>query len=142
MHQKFASNVICTGEIAWEPAGMALVLVVEDDADIRQVMIDALESAGYEAEAVPDGRAALRRLRAGIAPLLILLDCNMAGMDGAGFRAEQMRDAAISEIPVLLLSGGADLSEQAVSMGVRYLGKPFRLSELIAAVDEICRLAR
>jgi CheY-like chemotaxis protein len=118
---------------------MAIVLVVEDDADIREVMIEALAGAGHRAESAASGGAALTLLRdGGPHPELILLDSNMAGMNGPAFRAEQLRDPHLAQIPVLLLSGAADLSELAASMGVRFLRKPFRLGELIAAVDEIC----
>src|SRR3954470_3339684 len=62
---------------------MAIVLVVEDDADIREVMIEALAGAGHRAETAASGAAALTRLRdGGPRPQLILLDNNMAGMNG------------------------------------------------------------
>jgi CheY-like chemotaxis protein len=117
---------------------MPMVLVIEDDADIRHVMIEALESAGYQAEAVASGSAALDRLRAGIVPQLILLDSNMAGMNGAAFREAQLKDPDLAPIPVLLLSGGADLTEQAAAMRVNFLRKPFRLAELMGAVQQVC----
>lgn len=117
---------------------MPLVLVVEDDADIRQVMLEALQGAGYQAEAVSGGAQALERLRAGAPPQLILLDSNMAGMSGAAFREAQLKDADLARIPVLLMSGAASLSEQAKAMRVDSLRKPFRLAELIAAVEQLC----
>jgi CheY-like chemotaxis protein len=115
-----------------------MVLVVEDDADIRHVMVDALEGAGYQAEAVESGAAALSRLRAGAVPQLILLDSNMAGMSGAAFRAAQLKDPDLAAIPVLLLSGAAGLSEEAAAMQVNFLRKPFRLAELMGAVEQVC----
>jgi CheY-like chemotaxis protein len=117
---------------------MPLVLVVEDDADIRLVMLEALHSAGYEAEAVAGGVHALERLRAGTQPQLILLDSNMAGMSGAAFREAQLQDPALAAIPVLLLSGGENLSDQAQAMRVNFLHKPFRLAELMSAVQQVC----
>jgi CheY-like chemotaxis protein len=116
--------------------------VIEDDADIREVMIEALVAEGHRAAAAASGTAALAQLRDGMKPELILLDSNMAGMNGAAFRAEQLRDPALADIPVLLLSGGGDLAELAASLQVQFLRKPFRLSELIAAVNELCVAAR
>ena len=121
---------------------MPLVLVVEDDADIRLVMLEALHSAGYQAEAVAGGTEALERLRAGTPPQLILLDSNMAGMNGTAFREAQLKDPKIAAIPVLLLSGGDGLSEQAQAMRVNFLPKPFRLAELMGAVQKVCGPAR
>jgi CheY-like chemotaxis protein len=117
---------------------MPMVLVVEDDADIRQVMLEALEGAGYQAEAVAGGAEALHRLRAGAMPQLILLDSNMTGMSGAAFREAQLKDPDLASIPVLLLSGAAGLSEQAAAMRVDFLRKPFRLAELVGAVQQVC----
>ena len=116
-----------------------LILVVEDDSDIRQVMLEALQSAGYLAEAVPGGAEALARLRGGaVTPALILLDNNMAGMNGVAFRQAQLADPELAGIPVLLLSGAAGLAEQAAEMNVQFLRKPFRLAELLAAVQQVC----
>ena len=117
---------------------MPMVLVVEDDADIRQVMREALEGAGYDVELVAGGAEALHRLEAGSIPQLILLDSNMAGMSGAAFRAAQLENPRLASIPVLLLSGAASLAEQAAAMRVDFLRKPFRLAELIRAVQQAC----
>ena len=67
----------------------APILIVEDDADVRDTMVQVLESEGFSVRATRDGREALDALRAGLRPRLILLDLMMPVMNGWQFR-EQM----------------------------------------------------
>src|SRR5437879_4549846 len=67
------------------------VLIVEDDADLREMMAQLLLLEGFTAQAVGNGREALEYLRRGDAPQLILLDLMMPVMDGWEFRREQKR---------------------------------------------------
>lgn len=58
------------------------VLVVEDDADIRQTLVELLDEAGYVVAAISDGKPALTRLHTSKERLVVLLDLNMPGMSG------------------------------------------------------------
>jgi two-component system response regulator MprA len=60
-------------------------------------------------------------------------------MDGKSFRAEQQKDPALSEIPVVVLSAHADLDSAAVQMqAAGFLRKPVELSALLATVAQFC----
>src|SRR5205823_3499761 len=84
------------------------ILVVDDDAHIRQFVCEALDFEGYEARAAHDGRAALDVL-AGWQPDLILLDLNMPRMDGWSFCAHQRETPEIADIPVALMSAAHNI---------------------------------
>jgi CheY-like chemotaxis protein len=68
--------------------GRPTVLVVEDDAAIRQALIDAIRADGYRVETAINGLEALEKLRWGLRPCLIVLDMQMRLMTGWEFRAE------------------------------------------------------
>ena len=81
-------------------AGLS-VCVVDDDADIREVLTDVLSIEGYDVVAAGDGESALALLRARpSACRLILLDLMMPRMNGWEFRRQQLQDPTIAEIPV------------------------------------------
>jgi len=89
-------------------AHSAPVLVVEDDRDVRESLVAVLEDAGYRVMSAADGRAALDLLRAGPRPAVILLDLMMPVMDGFEFRAEQVRDPSLADVPGGIRSSWAD----------------------------------
>lgn len=110
-----------------------LILVVDDDPDIRDTLSDVLADAGFIVSTAANGREALRALRQGLSPALILLDVMMPVMDGWQFRDEQLRAPELAGIPVVLLSAHSnvrDMVERTRPAGV--LKKPLRLKELLA----------
>lgn len=116
------------------------ILVVDDDADIRDALIDILEDHGYVTRAAANGREALDALRAGLHPDVILLDLMMPVMDGAQFRREQLNDPRLRDLPVVVISAGNDLDQHASSLGVaERLRKPLDLERLL---EMIARHAR
>src|SRR6185312_10201635 len=80
------------------------VLVVDDDDDIRLLLRELLERAGYDVDVVESGRAALRQLYAA-APALVILDVTMPDLDGYQ-TLERIRD--LSDVPVLMLTARAE----------------------------------
>jgi CheY-like chemotaxis protein len=111
------------------------VMVVEDDALIRELVIQALACEGFTPVGASNGDEALRYLRQDRAPpALILLDLMMPVMNGWQFRAEQLEDPALAGIPVIVMSAldDADISADAV------VGKPFVIEALL---DIVSRLA-
>src|SRR5258707_9456951 len=74
------------------------ILLVDDDKDIREAIQDILEDEGYETISMKDGQAALTFLRSHPAPPLILLNWNMAPMNGPQFMVERARETALSQI--------------------------------------------
>src|SRR4051812_4093974 len=89
------------------------VLVVEDDAAIRDELADVLRENGYDVLAAENGVDALGRLAPGGPPSLIVLDLMMPIMDGWGFRAEQLKLPAIAQIPIVVITGGNDAEQEA-----------------------------
>jgi len=113
------------------------VLVVEDDADILRAIVQVLQDEGTTVRAAENGRVALTMLRepGATLPCVILLDLMMPVMDGWAFRAEQLRDPALADIPVIVLTADGHAVEKATLMnGANALRKPVELETLLAAV--------
>jgi CheY-like chemotaxis protein len=108
------------------------VLVVDDDADVRTAIAEVLSVEGFSVTEAADGFEGLRRAREEH-PDVILLDLLMPRMDGYGFRAEQRADAALADIPVVVISG-ADESKAGELGAAAFLHKPFDLRVLVDAV--------
>jgi CheY-like chemotaxis protein len=114
------------------------VLVVEDDADILRAIVQVLEDEGYAVRSAENGQLALAALREAGAPrpCLILLDLMMPVMDGWAFRAEQLRDPALSDIPVIVLTADGAAAEKIRRMnGMGALRKPVELLTLLDAIQ-------
>jgi DNA-binding response OmpR family regulator len=129
----------CAGK--WYEARMnsrARVLVVDDDPDIRLLLRELLQRAGYEVDEVDDGRTALRRLFES-PPALVILDVTMPGMDGYQ-TLERMRD--LSDVPVLMLTARTQELEKVRGLGAGaddYVAQPFGRQELLARVQALLR---
>lgn len=111
------------------------VLVIDDDADIREAFKLLLEASGHQLATAADGAEALALLRDGIHPRLILLDLMMPGMNGFEFRAEQLRDPVLAAIPVVIISGDGRIAEKARPLGLPWLLKPIDLDELLETMS-------
>lgn len=116
------------------------ILVVEDDEDIRESLLDLLQDHGYEAIGARDGRDALNTLsRASPLPCLIVLDLMMPVMDGKAFREEQLKDPALSKIPVLVISAYHDAESRSKSLAANMaMRKPLDLDRFLHLVQEYC----
>jgi CheY-like chemotaxis protein len=114
------------------------VLVVEDDVDILRAIVQVLEDEGIPVRAAENGREALAALRAHGAPhpRVILLDLMMPVMDGWAFRAEQLRDPTLADIPVIVITANGRAVEKAeLVKGTIALRKPVELLTLLAAIQ-------
>ena len=115
-----------------------LLLVVEDDADVRDALLGVLGDAGYAICWAADGFEAMHVLRAGARPAAILLDLMMPGMNGFDFRAAQRADPSIADIPVILVTAMRGAERAATSLqAAAYVPKPARVDELLAAVSRV-----
>jgi two-component system, chemotaxis family, chemotaxis protein CheY len=114
------------------------VLVIDDDADIRETILAVLLRHGYQARAAADAVEALAQLRGGDRPELILLDLMMPRMTGEQFRAAQLAEPGLAPIPVVMLSGARGVDELSRRIGVEVLPKPFELASLLALVRRYC----
>lgn len=113
------------------------VLVVDDEAIVRDLYVDALAEAGHVVEVATSGEAALERLRHGRLPCVVLSDVRMPRMDGWDLAREVARDPTLSSIPVVMLTGDRILSFTSPARD-----KPYDAVELDRLVDHACRFHR
>jgi DNA-binding response OmpR family regulator len=119
----------------------SLILVVDDDDDIRGLVCALLERAGHRVSEAPDGRAGLRELYSR-SPDLVILDVAMPGLDGWA-TLERIRE--VTDVPVLMLTArDAELERVRGLQGGAddYVVKPFGRQELVARVDALLRRPR
>ncbi|RKR37185.1 GAF sensor hybrid histidine kinase [Paraburkholderia sp. BL17N1] len=126
------------------PAAAARLLVVDDNADLREYMSRILRAAGHNVRLATDGQAALEAARAE-PPDLVLSDVMMPRLDGFGLLRALRADPDLRDTPVLMLSARA--GEEARVDGIEhgaddYLTKPFSARELLARVSGNLQLAR
>ena len=115
---------------------MANVLVVDDDASLRELLRLHLAAAGYQVEVAEDAIAAgylvLRR-----PPDLIICDVNMPHLDGFEFIAAVKADKSLPDIPVIFLTSMEDADHRGRSVGaIGYLTKPVRADHLLGLVAQ------
>ena len=120
---------------------LASILVAEDQTDIRELLVMNLRSAGYEVEAVADGRAALASQNEHASDLLVL-DLMMPGLDGLEV-CKALRARGRST-PILMLTAKSTELDRVLGLELGaddYLTKPFSLAELLARVKALLRRA-
>jgi CheY-like chemotaxis protein len=119
------------------------VLLVDDDFGILDGLSDFLESEGFSVVPASNGIDALSHLRMGLHVDVIVLDVMMPMMDGWDFRAEQLADPSLRDIPVLVISASGytrdALQRQFYARDV--LPKPLELEAFLRALNGICRSA-
>jgi excisionase family DNA binding protein len=110
------------------------VLVVDDEASIRELLSKTLALAEYDVDTAPDGSTALDRMRDDGQYDLMIADLKMPGMDGLSLIRQVKR--LRSDLPVIIITGFSTESSaiDAVNLGVAgYLTKPFRVPQVLAA---------
>ena len=115
------------------------ILVVDDEDNLRTMLVAALRHSGYEVDEAGDGAAGLKAARE-LRPDLILLDVMMPRLDGFAM-CRRLREAG-DRTPVIFLTArdaGADKVEGLNLGGDDYLPKPFSLDELVARVEAVSR---
>ncbi|HEX7097819.1 MAG TPA: response regulator transcription factor [Acidimicrobiia bacterium] len=120
---------------------MATVLVIEDDADIRRLVADALAKQGHTVESA---EAALPGLKAAVElrPDLVILDLGLPDLDGAEL-LRMLR--AVSEVPVIAATARGEESDIVATLDAGaddYLVKPFSVAQLEARVRAVLRRTR
>jgi DNA-binding response OmpR family regulator len=112
------------------------VLVVDDEADIRQLLVEILSDAGYTVVTAVDGREALQQV-ATCVPALILLDLQMPRLDGWSV-VHALRERA-TPVPILIMTAATQIQrtvgELRVSGGI---AKPFDIAAVVRAVRATC----
>jgi PAS domain S-box-containing protein len=127
------------------PSGVGgRILVVDDDADNREILTRRLEREGYQPAAEADGASALARLRR--EPFdLVLLDIFMPGMDGFQVLQQMKASAELQDIPVIVLSALDDQENvvRSMEMGAEdFLAKPYSAVVLRARIGAVLRRRR
>jgi signal transduction histidine kinase len=111
------------------------ILLCEDDPDLREELADTLETVGHHVVTSMDGWDALHQMRVN-RPDLVVLDLLMPVMSGWQFRAEQKRDPALADIPVVVISGSESAAAVAVDADL-YIKKPLNAETLLRAIDDV-----
>jgi DNA-binding response OmpR family regulator len=120
------------------------VLIVEDDADMREMLAAVLALEGFHVIGAEDGLEALHLLRtvrrgAPTTPCLVLLDLKMPRLGGNEFRRAQLGDPTVASVPVAVMSGAVDVEQRARALGaVATVPKPIDVDALIAIVKQYC----
>ncbi|MGH9347452.1 MAG: response regulator [Vicinamibacterales bacterium] len=113
------------------------VLVVEDHADLREMLAVLLESEGFHVQTASNGAEALVAMHT-TRPAVILLDLMMPVMNGDEFRRRQLAEPEYANVPVICLTAAHDGSERAQSIdATRYFQKPVDFDHLISAVRQL-----
>lgn len=118
---------------------MPRILVAEDNNDARELMAEALTSAGHDVESARDGVEAEAKL--GLHAFdLVVLDLMMPRMSGWELRARMLRDRRLASVPVLVITADATTSVDDWSMVASgFIEKPFNHGELLEAVTRALR---
>jgi two-component system OmpR family response regulator len=120
---------------------MRRLLVVDDEATVRELLSDALRFAGFDVSSAATGAEAVA-MAGREPPDLVLLDVMLPGMDG--FEVVRRLRASGGRVPVLFLSARDAPDDKVIGLsagGDDYVTKPFHLRELIARIEAILRRA-
>lgn len=112
------------------------ILVIEDNIDSRELMARALRIENYSVFIAANGDEALKKIREGEIPALILMDLNMPGIGVDRFMTELKSQPATRNTKVLVVSGDAKIAEKSRAIGAEgYLPKPVDLDKLYFEID-------
>ena len=114
------------------------VLVVDDDAGVRSLYVDALSESGHQVAIAIDGTDALGWLQRGTQhPCVVLTDLRMPRMDGFELSRAISQDPQLASIPIVVLTG-----DRVLALTSPARDKPFSVAELDSLVQRSCRLHR
>ncbi|MGT2950303.1 DNA-binding response regulator [Streptococcus cuniculi] len=118
-----------------------MIYCVEDDDDIRELMLYSLKTAGFEAKGFPEATRFWEALREQL-PDLIILDVMMPGQDGVSILEELQKNASTRQVPVMMATAkGTEFDKvQSLDLGADdYLVKPFGMMEMISRIKAVLR---
>ena len=116
-------------------AGSKKILVVDDDQDIREIIMYILESEGYQVSGLDNGSGVLETVSQ-IRPDVLLLDVQLGDSDGRDICRELKAQVATQDIPIIMISancGWQGIKEKQCDAN-NYLAKPFDITDLVAHV--------
>lgn len=118
---------------------MSVVAVIDDDDDLRELMVMKLRALGLEVSEEANGLDGLRLVQV-LKPDLVVVDWMMPGLTGIEVCRDIRNDPDTADIPVLMVSSRNQQSDAVVSRAAgatRFLLKPFRLSEFAEAANDL-----
>jgi CheY-like chemotaxis protein len=115
------------------------ILLIEDEADVRETLSEILEHEGYTVVTATDGAAAVSLLEEGLRPALVLLDLLMPNMTGEEFLVRVRTNPVWKDLPVFISSGTSDLAHKAELLHADgHLLKPLAIPELLGLAKRYC----
>jgi len=116
---------------------MAKILVVDDDPDLRALVVRRLGKAGHRVQEAANGSAALDLIRGKGDPDLLVLDITMPGLTGLELLVAAREQTGHTNLPAVFLSGRVEPTDLAVgrALGAAYLTKPYVSSALLMAIE-------
>ena len=114
------------------------MLVVEDDREQRETLCAMLDLEGFGHAEAANGREALDYLNESRTPCLVLLDVEMPVMNGMDFRVNQLADARLSRIPVVVVTANDEGVNKRFPGVEGFLWKPLRFEKLAAVLERLC----
>ena len=115
-----------------------LVLIVDDDPDIREILAEALEAMDFQVVTAVHGRDALTMLRRmAILPSVILLDLMMPVMNGYGFLEERTKDTKLQSIPLAVITAGRGVDRGRIGPATPIVPKPFEMPVLLGVLRSL-----
>lgn len=117
------------------------LLVVDDDPQVREMLVDYLSGQGFEVRAAADGEA-MRDLLGGVAPSLVILDVNLPGENGLTL-ARYLREH--HDLGIIMVTAAGEVVDRIVGLEIGaddYVAKPFDLRELLARIRSVLRRSR
>ena len=117
------------------------ILVVEDDVSVRTMLARAL-STRYDVIEACDGSEAIRVLKSGPAPDVIITDVMMPNMNGYALSRLLKLDPALKSVPIIFLTGRTSAKDlvEGINAGARhYISKPFGIKDMLAKIGKILK---
>lgn len=120
-----------------------LILVVEDEVEIRETIVALLEKENFEVHSAADGKTALEKLQSGSQPLLIICDINMPKMNGMDFIRHSLTQLQQTNVVMLTAYAEKERIIEALQLGaLDYIVKPFDPQAFIKKVYTLIEIAK
>lgn len=120
------------------------IVVIEDEADLAELLVYNLRREGYDAEACRDGAGGLRRVLE-VVPDLVILDVMLPQLSGLQVARQMRTNPKTARMPILMLTAKAEETDQVAGLQVGaddYVTKPFSMKVLLARVEAMLRRSR
>ena len=118
-------------------SSVPIVLIVEDDPDVREFVHLVLQREGYETTEAANGVLALQEMHRR-KPDVVVLDLMMPVMDGWTFRRHQLEEPALASVPVICVTAFHEPDRAAATMNAPCLQKPVDLDDLLHLIQDAC----